>query len=264
MTSSYLTVCEKAARSAGEILRNMLGTINVRHKKNQFDLVTDADVAAQTAIERILFEAFPDHGFLGEEGNLTQSGGSGDSQYRWIVDPLDGTTNYVHGFPLFCTSIALVCHDEPICGAIYNPMTDEFYSAEKGNGAFLNGKQIYVSSRQTLEESLVSISLPTEVNDDDSDLQMLLRSITVCQAIRRTGSTALNLAFIAAGRLDAGWAFKCHAWDIAAGILLVQEAGGIVTQPNGQPIAFTDPSPVCAVCNAALHSEILQLLNYHR
>jgi myo-inositol-1(or 4)-monophosphatase len=261
MYSSYLTVCESAARSAGEILRKMLGTISVRHKQNLFDLVTEADITAQKAVERIVFEAFPEHRFLGEEGNLTQSNGSGDSKYRWIVDPLDGTTNYVHGLPLFCTSIALAYEDEPVCGVVYNPMTEEFYSAEKDKGAFLNGNPIHTSSCQTLGESLISVSFPTETKKDDPDLLTFLRSLTVCQAIRRTGSTALNLAFIAAGRMDAGWAFKCHPWDIAAGMLLVREAGGVVTQPDGQPTAFSEPSPICAVANETLYAEVLRLLN---
>ncbi|MDR1964073.1 MAG: inositol monophosphatase [Planctomycetaceae bacterium] len=261
---SYLSVCELAARSAGEVLRKMFGTIHVRHKKNLFDLVTEADVAAQKVIEQIIFETFPEHRFLGEEttaGLFPVVNQSDASKYCWIVDPLDGTTNYVHGLPLFCTSIALTFDNTVICGVVYNPVTEEFFSAEKGKGSFLNGKPIRVSSWQTLGESLVSVSFPTIMKEDDLDLLTFLKSVTVCQAIRRTGSTALNLAFVAAGRLDASWSFQCHPWDIAAGTLLVQEAGGIVTQPNGQPLKFDDPSPVCAVSNKTLHAELMKLLN---
>jgi myo-inositol-1(or 4)-monophosphatase len=283
MSSSYLTVCELAARSAGEILRTMFGKIHIRHKKNLFDLVTEADVAAQKAVEQIIFDYFPQHRFLGEEttsGLFTESftesftatdksdksdnsetGKTDHSQYCWIVDPLDGTTNYVHSLPLFCTSIALCCEDEVLCAVIYNPIIEEFYSAEKGQGTFLNGKPIQVSSWKKLEESLVSVSFPTMTKEDDPDLRTFLKAVSVCQAIRRTGSTALNLAFVAAGRLDASWSFQCHPWDMAAGTLLVREAGGIVTQPNGSPITFKDPSPVCAVANKTLHSELMNIIN---
>ncbi|MDR0608667.1 MAG: inositol monophosphatase [Planctomycetaceae bacterium] len=268
MLSSYSTVCESAARSAGEILRTMFGKIHVRHKKNLFDLVTEADVAAQQVIEQTIFDHFPEHRFLGEEttaGPFTVMPAapdkSGDSKYCWVVDPLDGTTNYVHGLPLFCTSIALLYEGEVICAVIYNPMSDEFYSAEKGQGVFLNGKPVHVSSWETLGEALVSVSFPTMTKENDPDLRTFLKSISVCQAIRRTGSTALNLAFVAAGRLDASWSFQCHPWDMAAGTLLVREAGGIVTQPDGSPITFNDPAPVCAVANQSLHTELIKLIN---
>jgi myo-inositol-1(or 4)-monophosphatase len=272
MSFSYLTICESAARSAGEILRTMFGNIHVRHKKNLFDLVTEADVAAQKVIEQTIFDHFPQHCFLGEETtagpftiNATKVSEkvdkSDDSGYCWVVDPLDGTTNYVHGLPLFCTSIALLYEGEVICAVIYNPMSDEFYSSEKGRGTFLNGKPVHVSSWETLGEALVSVSFPTMTKEDDPDLRTFLKSVSVCQAIRRTGSTALNLAFVAAGRLDASWSFQCHPWDMAAGTLLVREAGGIVTQPNGLPITFNDPSPVCAVANQTLHKELIKLIN---
>ncbi|MDR0336101.1 MAG: inositol monophosphatase [Planctomycetaceae bacterium] len=267
--SSYLTVCEQAARLAGEILRTMFGKIHVRHKKNLFDLVTEADVAAQKVIEQTIFNHFPTHRFLGEEttsGLLTTTNQANpstidDSPYCWIVDPLDGTTNYVHGLPLFCTSIALYFGGEIICAVLYNPMLEEFYSAEKGQGAFLNGKPIHVSSWGHLGESLVSVSFPTMTQADDPDLSTFLKAVSVCQAIRRTGSTALNLGFVAAGRLDASWSFQCHPWDMAAGTLLVREAGGIVTQPDRSPITFDDPSPVCAVANQTLYSELMNLIN---
>lgn len=259
---NYLSVCEQSAREAGRVLRDMLGTISVKHKKNAFDLLTEADVAAQKTIERILFEAFPEHRFLGEEGNLTKTSSEQSSEFCWVADPLDGTTNYVHGVPLFCTSIALVQNDEPICAVVYNPLTEEFFSAEKGKGAFLNGNKIQTGSWQTLGESLVSVSFPTETNDDSPDLVTFLKSLKTCQAIRRTGSTALNLCFVAAGRFDASWAFQCHPWDIAAGMLLVQEAGGVVSRPDGSPIRiFDDPSPICAVSNPTLRDEVIRLLN---
>ena len=261
MSKSYLSVCEGAARSAGKILRDMLGTTSVRHKANPSDLLTEADIAAQKAIETIVIGAFPDHRFLGEEGNLTPSNQHGTSEFCWIVDPLDGTTNFVHGVPLFGTSIALTQGTDVLCGVFYNPMTEEFFSAAQGQGAFLNGNRIHTSTWQTLGESLVSVSFPTKIHDDSPDLVAFMRTVGVCQSFRRTGSTALNMAYVAAGRFDATWAFMCHAWDIAAGIVLVKEAGGIVTKPNGAPIDFSDPAPVCAVANETLHKKLMQVLN---
>ena len=258
---SYLSVCEEAARSAGAIIRDLLGTTNIRQKRNPSDLVTEADLAAQRAIESIILGAFPDHRFLGEEGSLTSASQLGTSEFCWIVDPLDGTTNFVHGVPLFGTSIALTQGTDVLCGVFYNPMTEEFFSAAKGYGAFLNGKQIHVSTCFALEGALVAVGFPTVVEHDSPDLLAFLRSIRVCQSIRRTGSSVLNLAYVAAGRFDASWAFRTHPWDIAAGIVLVKEAGGIVTKPDGSPIDFSDPAPVCAAANETLHQKLMTVLN---
>lgn len=261
MMESYFKVCERAVREAGMILRDMLGKISVRHKKNPFDLVTEADLAAQKTIERIVVEAFPDHGFLGEEDTPARSKAADEPAFCWVADPLDGTTNYVHGVPLFCTSLALVRDGDPICGAVYNPIMDEFFAARKGEGAFLNGVSIQSSSYHTLGEALVSVSFPTVVREDTPDLRAFLKSVPVCQALRRTGSTALNLAYVAAGRFDATWSFKPHPWDVAAGALLVREAGGTVSRPDGGDFhVMDDPSPICAVANPILYEKVMALL----
>ncbi len=256
---SFLDVCETAARTAGRILRDMLGKITVRHKKNPFDLLTEADLAAQRAIESIVLGEFPEHQFVGEEGCSDCSGKN--SEYRWIVDPLDGTTNFVHGLPLFATSIALAKGDELLCGVVYNPMTEEFYSAELGRGAYLNGERIRTSSVKTLGESLVAVGFPTLTQSDSPDLVSFLKAVPVSQAIRRTGSTALNLAFVAAGRFDTMWGFTPHPWDVAAGALLVREAGGTVTRPDGTPLRLEEPSSICVSANPTLHADVLQLLS---
>ena len=261
MPTSYLSVCEEAARSAGKILLDMLGTTSIRHKKNTRDIVTEADIAAQKIIESIVIGAFPDHRFLGEEENLTPLSQSNDSEFCWIVDPLDGTTNFVHGLPCFGPSVALARGTDVLCGVFYNPMTEEFFSAAKGQGAFLNGKRIHVSTWQTLGEALAAISFPTAIRDDSPDLIAFMNTLPVCQSLRRTGSTALNMAYVAAGRFDATWAFRCHSWDIAAGIILVQEAGGIVTKPDGSPVDFSDPAPFCAVANETLHRKLIEILH---
>ncbi len=254
-----IDVCEEAARAAGKILRDMLGKITVRQKKNPFDLVTEADIAAQRTIEEIVRGRVPEHHFLGEE-SAPADRTANDSEYTWIVDPLDGTTNFVHGVPLFATSIALVCGDDLLCGVVYNPITEEFYSAEKGKGAFLNGERLRTSSVETLGKALVAVGFPTETKPDSPDLAAFLKTVPVSQAIRRTGSTALNLAFVAAGRFDTMWGFTPHAWDVAAGALLILEAGGIVTQPNGLPLHLGEPAPICVSANATLHAESLRLL----
>ena len=259
--ASYLSVCEDAARSAGKILRDMLGTTSVRFKRDPSDLLTEADLAAQKTVESIVLGAFPEHRFLGEEGNLTPLSQQGSSEFCWIVDPLDGTTNFVHGVPIFGTSIALTKGTDVLCGVFYNPMTEEFFSAAQGQGAFLNGNRLHTSTWQTLGESLVALSFPTKIHEDSPDLLVFMRAATLCQSFRRTGSTALNLAYVAAGHFDATWAFNCHAWDIAAGVILVQEAGGVVTKPDGSPIDFSEPAPICAVANETLHQKVMEVLN---
>ena len=260
-THTYLSICEDAARSAGKILLEMLGTTSFRHKKNPKDLVTEADIAAQKVIESIVIGAFPDHRFLGEEGEFATANPDSASEFCWIVDPLDGTTNFVHGVPHFGPSIALARGTDVLCGVFYNPSTDEFFSASKGEGAFLNGKRMQTSTWQTLGESLVSLSFPTVVEQHSPDLLAFLKAATMCQSFRRTGSTALNMAYVAAGRFDATWSYACNAWDIAAGIVLVREAGGIVTKPDGSPVDFGSPAPVCAVANETLHRQLMEVLN---
>ena len=261
MLSLYLSVCEEAARSAGKILVDMLGTTRVRHKKNPRDLVTEADVAAQKAIESIVIGAFPDHLFIGEEDNFTPSLSPDSSEFYWIVDPLDGTTNFVHGVPCFGPSIALTRGTDVLCGVFYNPITEEFFSAAQGQGAFLNGKRMQASTCQTLGEALVSVSFSTQVEKDSPDLLAFLKAVPASRSFRRTGSTAHNIAYVAAGRFDAFWAFACHPWDIAAGIILVKESGGIVTKPDGSPIDFNDPSPICAVANESLHRHLMEVFH---
>ena len=257
---SCLSVCEEAARSAGKLLREMLGTTRIRHKKNRSDLVTEADIAAQKRIETIVLSAFPEHGFLGEE-DMTPCHRQSSSEFCWFVDPLDGTQNFVHGLPLFGTSIALAQGTDVLCGVFYNPMLEEFFSAAKGQGAFLNGERIHTSTWQTLGESLVGVSLPTQIQNDSPDLLAFMRAVPVCQSIRRTGSIALNMAYVAAGRFDAVWSFKSHVWDIAAGVILIKEAGGVITKPDGSPFEFGEPAPVCAAANETLHRELMQMLN---
>ena len=261
MQYSYLTVCEDAARAAGALLKEKVGKVAFREKKRA-DLVTEADMEAQEIIRRILGESFPEHGFLGEE----TPGASADSyrgdrdQFCWIVDPLDGTTNYVHQVPFFSTSIALARGSELLCGVVYNPMTEEFFSAEKGKGAFLNGIRLRVSDQEEPKDSLVAVGMPTNTQPDSEDFLALLKAIPIAQAVRRTGSTALNLAYVAAGRFDAMWGFSTKAWDIAAGVLLIQEAGGVVIAADGGPVSLERPKFLCAA-NETLLNRWVEILS---
>jgi len=259
---SYLKVCEEAARAAGALLKEKVGKVAFREKKRA-DLVTEADTLAQETIRKIVGEAFPEHGFLGEEspGASADSYRDNRSQFCWVVDPLDGTTNFVHQVPFFCTSIALARGSELLCGVIYNPVTEEFFSAEQGKGAFLNGDPIRVSEVEEPKDSLVAVGFPTNTQLDSEDLQAFLKAVPIAQAIRRTGSTALNMAYVAAGRFDAMWGFSTNAWDIAAGILLLQEAGGTIISPNGGPVSLARPQFLCAANETLLNSWAEIILN---
>lgn len=228
----FIATAEKAAREGGAVLVEMLGRVKVR-EKGPADLVTEADYASQEAVRNILLGAFPDHGFIGEEDDLGAEDMNGNAEYRWIVDPLDGTTNFVHGVPHFCVSIALEQKGRLLVGAVYNPMTEECYLAGVGEGAHLNGQKLTTSRVEELSQSLAALGLPSVVSSRDPDLRLFNEALGACQAIRRTGSAALNLCYLAAGRFDVAWSYCTKVWDIAAGALIVQEAGGVVESPDG-------------------------------
>lgn len=253
--TEYLTVCEKAARAGGQVLLDWAGRFSVR-EKGRSDLVTEADLAAQATIRRILLAAFPEHGFLGEEGDYRESTADG---FRWIVDPLDGTTNYVHGVPQFAVSIALERQGTLLAATVYDPTADECFTATVGEGARMNGRPIHVSSVDTLPQALVAVSFPTNVNRQSPDIAAFVEVLLVSQAVRRMGSAALNLAYVAAGRFDASFATDTKAWDVAAGWLLVREAGGIVTNFKGQSPTLSPARFVASSC-PVLNTELLTRL----
>ena len=282
MNSEFLEQAARAAVEAGRILKEKLGKVEVREKAPA-DLVTEADLTSQRHIERTLLSAFPDHYFLGEETQGRSSGfwdnissqvppdkllketqcGSGapaDAPYTWIVDPLDGTTNFVHGVPFFCSSIALARGNELICAAIYDPNNDELFTAERGQGAFLNGRRIRTAATIRPSRALTAISFPTQTKPDSPDYIAFKRCVTVCQSMRRTGSTALNLAYVACGRFDCNICQCAHPWDVAAGVLLIQEAGGVASNPDGRPFDLAI-RPLLTTANSELHRGFLTLLN---
>lgn len=251
----YKRICEQAARAGGAVLLDWAGRFGVR-EKGPADLVTEADLASQEAIRKILLDAFPGHGFLAEENLSIPSQQDG---LRWIVDPLDGTTNYVHGLPVYAVSIALEQSGKLLAGVVYNPVADECYVAAHGHGAQLNGKTLRVSQTTRLDQALVAASLPAKVHRNDPEIADFLEVTLRCRAVRRMGSSALNLCYLAAGRFDAYWARSTKAWDIAAGLLMVREAGGVVSSLNGGEPDLSHPQFISA-CSATLHQEISQLL----
>ena len=245
---------------------NWKGRINAREKGPR-DLVTEADLASQEAIRDVLLSAFPDHDFLGEE-DLPQSPNkqspdnpiANKPSYRWIVDPLDGTTNYVHQLQTFAVSIALEHAGEIIAGTIFDPMSNECYTAVAGHGAQLNGTQINTSDCCKLGNALVAASFSANVPRGSQEIARFVEVLHDCQALRRLGSAALNLCYVAAGRLDAYWATSVKQWDVAAGILILREAGGTISDVDGTPFKLSDPK-MLGSATGHLHRELLRALD---
>jgi myo-inositol-1(or 4)-monophosphatase len=227
-----------------------IGRIDVR-SKGPADLVTQADLASQEAVRQVVLDAFPDHRLLGEEDAHRQPLPT-RAEYRWIVDPLDGTTNYVHRIPHFAVSLALEHNGNVLVGAIYDPNRDECFLASAGGGARLNGRPIRTSAVTTLSESLAVTGFPPNLPPDSPDLMVFQKVIFLSQSVHRTGSASLNFAYMAAGRYDVYWSFGTKIWDVAAGVLLVREAGGVVTAPDGGPFVLEDACFLAAANDALL------------
>lgn len=253
--SDYLTTCEQAARAGGAILLDWGARFTVQ-EKGPADLVTDADVASQEAIRRIFKDRYPDHGFVGEESGVLPNPWP---EYCWVVDPLDGTTNYVHRVPHYAVSIALVVRGRPVVATVYDPVSQECYTAERGGGAWLNGKRITTSRVTSLEQAVIAASFSAKIDPTSPEINQFVEALLQAQAVRRTGSAALNLCYVAAGRFDAFWALTTKAWDVAAGALLVEEAGGVVTHWSGTPLDLRVPHPVAAATDL-LHAAFQRLL----
>lgn len=248
--------CEAAARAGARELLAWRGRFQQREKAPA-DLVTDADLASQAAVRQVIAGKFPHHLFVGEE--KTTQIEVGEDDFVWLVDPLDGTTNYIHGYPCYAVSVAVLRGGELLAGVIYDPLAEEIYKAEKDAGAFCNGKRLETSQVKIVGEALVAVSLPPRVSPESPDVADMVRIIQESQAIRRSGSAALNLAYVAHGRLDAFWATKIQPWDVAAGVLLVREAGGIVTARGGGTFDVWAPN-FLAAAGVALHADVLRVL----
>ena len=228
-----LNIATRAARAAGDIIVryvDRLDELNVASKERN-DYVSEVDRRAEDAIIRILRKAYPDHGILAEESG-TQAGSN--DEYQWIIDPLDGTTNFLHGFPQFAVSIALSHKGRLEQGVVYDPMRQELFTASRGNGAQLNNRRLRVAQRRGLEGALLGTGFPFKTHEHlEAYLAMFRDLLLETSGIRRPGSAALDLAYVAAGRLDGFWELKLNPWDMAAGVLLIQEAGGIVGDFTG-------------------------------
>ncbi|MBW1857445.1 MAG: inositol monophosphatase [Deltaproteobacteria bacterium] len=243
------------AREAGIFLKNKLHSEHTIDYKGEINLVTEADKISEKMITSKITTLFPDHDILAEELTTIDRG----SDFRWIIDPLDGTTNYAHGYPYFCVSIALERLDTMIVGIVYDPMLDEMFVAEKGKGAFVNEREIHVSNTREVIKSLLATGFPYDIREDShNNLNYFNEMILQAQAIRRAGSAALDLAYVAAGRFDGFWELKLNPWDIAAGWLLVKEAGGIVTDMGGKNYFIESPSILAS--NGRIHAEMMAIL----
>ncbi|UOM33742.1 inositol monophosphatase family protein [Acuticoccus sp. I52.16.1] len=255
--SALLNVMVAAAEKAGRSLARDFGEVeNLQvSRKGPADFVSKADMRAEEIVYRELSKARPSYGFLGEEGTSEQ----GDGHHRWIVDPLDGTTNFLHGVPIFAVSIALERQGELVAGVVYNPVMDELYVAEKGNGAFMNDRRLRVSARSDLADCLIGTGLPFMGHGNQvrtlSELQQLFGRVA---GIRRPGAAALDLAWTAAGRYDGFWEHDLKPWDMAAGIVLVREAGGFVTDASGGTKYFESASIVAG--NESVHRSLLKMV----
>jgi myo-inositol-1(or 4)-monophosphatase len=244
------------ARRAGALLREGLERPRTIDLKSAFDLVTDMDRTSEALIVAALSERFPDHSIVAEEGGGVERAGL----FRWVIDPLDGTNNYAHGFPYFSVSIGLLEGETPILGVVYDPLRDELFAAERGQGSSCNSRPLRVSQVTSLASALVSTGFPYDFGTrDDNNAREFARVQARCQGVRRAGSAALDLAYVAAGRLDAHWEIGLKPWDSAAGALLIAEAGGQLTDWHGAP--WRPQSARLAATNGNIHNELLAVLN---
>jgi myo-inositol-1(or 4)-monophosphatase len=253
--ASFLETAVEIAREASALIATALqrrrGNANQFDLKGDYDLVTETDRASEKLIVDRLRRHFPTHGIVAEEGSQT----TGSSDYCWYVDPLDGTTNFAHGFPVFNVSIGLAKGDELIAGVIADPTRNEFFTGEAGSGAFLDGRRIHVSKTPRIEESLVGTGFPSRKRHQNVNVHFYYQLAMMSHGVRRAGAAAIDLAYTACGRLDLFWEFTLNPWDIAAGVLLVKEAGGVVTDMHGNPFHLRMPHVLAD--NGLLHEETL-------
>ncbi len=253
-----LEVAVAAAEVAGEVLRDGFGQRHEVKYKGEVDLVTEADEKAEQTIKEILGEAFPNYGVLAEESGELE--GHGDT--RWIVDPLDGTTNYAHNLPIFAVSIALEKAGQVVLGVVHSPMSEETYAAERGGGATLNSQPIRVSDTDELIQALLATGLPYDRDEMPAVLDLFGRFAMLTQDIRRLGSAALDMCYVAAGRLDGLYARGIKAWDIAAGNVILEEAGGKVTDYQGGELQLGSEEVVAS--NGLLHPAFVRVTSEYR
>jgi myo-inositol-1(or 4)-monophosphatase len=256
LVEDALTLARNVAMEAGALLMRGLGSVKSIEYKGAVDIVTEMDRASEELIVSTILRHFPDHGVLTEERAEMRSG----SAVRWIIDPLDGTTNFAHGFPVFCVSIAVEVDGAVVAGVVYDPTRDELFHAGRGEGAFLNGARIAVSGVSSLDRALLATGFPYDIrvsalNNLDHFADFAVRA----QAIRRAGAAALDMCYVAAGRFDGFWELKLKPWDVAAAKLVVVEAGGVATDFSGAASTIHDAQ--IAASNSLIHDAMLDVLS---
>lgn len=255
MNLEYFCVARDLALEAGHILRSGFGKDHQIDYKGAIDLVTEIDRRSEQLIVSSLSRHYPSHYIVSEEEAVKP----GTSAYHWYIDPLDGTTNYSHNFPTFCVSIALYHEDKPVLGIVYDPMHEELYEAVQGGAAYLNGKELRISKVAELGKALLGTGFPYDISESaDNNLAPFAAMIKRCQGVRRVGAAALDLCYVAAGRLDGFWELKLKPWDTAAGRLIVEAAGGRVTDFLNRP--FYPTTPHILATNGLLHHAMLEVL----
>jgi len=256
--NNFKSVLLKALRKSGHLIKKSISGAKTVDFKNEINLVTQIDKKSESLIVSMIKKAFPDHSILAEE-----SSPEGESPLKWIIDPLDGTTNFVHSFPVCVPSIALEKNGEVVLGGVYDPFRDELFFAEKGKGAYLNKKPISVSTVSSLKDSMLGTGFPYDRRKNaDYYLEIYKRFMIKAHGIRRVGAAALDLCYLACGRYDGFWELKLSPWDVAAGSLIIEEAGGKITDFSGNPYDIYGIET--AASNSSLHSEILDTLTDFR
>jgi myo-inositol-1(or 4)-monophosphatase len=257
MNNKLLAVAVEAVLKAGEILKKGFGTrYEITSKPGIQNLVTEYDKAAEKSVMETIRSYFPDHNFLAEESGKTDVSAS---SIIWVIDPLDGTVNFAHNIPFFSVSVAACTAQEVLCGAVFNPLTQELFSAEKGKGATLNGKPIKVSAVSKIKDAFLATGFPYDVHENlRFSLGPLTRILEIGSPVRRLGSACLDLSYVACGRFDAFWEAVLQPWDVAAGKLILEEAGGKITHYNGKPHPIFSSESVIAT-NGVLHEQMLSI-----
>jgi myo-inositol-1(or 4)-monophosphatase len=251
-----LNFAMEAARDAGRLLMEKFGRVLKVSKKGDINLVTDADLASEALIIERIRSHYPKHAVLAEESGTTVT--EGDQEWKWIIDPLDGTTNFAHGYPCFCVTLALEHRGELVIGVTYDPTRDELFAAERGQGATLNGKSIRVSDTDDLGDALIVTGFPYDFKSKPHFARHLTDFLVASRGVRRDGSAAIDMAYVACGRFDGFWEEGLNPWDMAAGVLIIEEAGGQVTGYDGANFSIYRPPMVCS--NGLIHAQMLRVL----
>jgi myo-inositol-1(or 4)-monophosphatase len=251
----FVAVAIEASLKAGAIQRSRYGQEVEIHHKGTIDLVTAVDKECEAAILETIRSRFPDHDIVSEETALARTG----ARHVWFVDPLDGTTNFAHGYPCFAAAVALTVDGEVVAGAVYDPLRDDLFSAERGAGSYLNGRRMHVSTSDDLIASLLITGFPYDIQEEtEIKLRRFVRMMGLARAIRRDGSAAIDLCYVAAGRADGFWEDRLQPWDLLAAKLMIEEAGGRVSRYDGRPLGLQ--ADEIAASNGALHEKFLAAL----